>query len=125
MTEHTGTIQATHTLGSAPPGGDSIPVPSSPGNPRSRWYVKHKPETTATEAARKSAGLYGVQIRRLRKFAAGEPLGIGDVNLCERGFLSFTKSIASKIDWLGFVRVGDKWTVNDLGRLRKFLGMEE
>lgn len=94
-------------------------------NPRSRWYVKHKPADTPTEAARKSVGLYNVQIRRLRKFAAGEPLGIGDVNLCERGFLSFTKSIASKIDWLRFVRVGDKWSVNDIPKLRQFLGMEE
>jgi hypothetical protein len=94
-------------------------------NPRSRWYVKHVPETTPTEAARKSVGLYGVQIRRLRKFAAGGPLGIGDVNLCERGFLSFTKSIASKLPWLRIVRAGDKWTVNDVPRLRQFLGMEE
>jgi hypothetical protein len=94
-------------------------------SPRSRWYVVHKLETTPTEAARKSVGLYGVQIRRLRKFAAGEPLGIGDVNLCERGFLSFTKSIASKLPWLRIVRAGDKWTVNNVPRLRQFLGMED
>ncbi len=123
--EHTGTIQVTHTPGSAHPGGDSIPVPSSPGNPRSRWYVKHKPETTATEAARKSVGLYGVQIRRLRKFAVGEPLGIGELKLCERGFLSFSKSITSKVPWLRIIRIGDKWTVNDIQKLRQFLGMEE
>ena len=98
---------------------------SATPNPRSRWYVKHKPAVTPTEAARKSVGLYGVQIRRLRKFAAGEPLDIRDVNLCERGFCGFTKSIASKVPWLRMVRAGDKWTVNDVPRLRQFLGMED
>jgi len=126
MTESTGTIQAdTHTPGSAhPPGG---PTPSQPsgGNLRSRWYVKHKPEITATEAARKSVGFYGVQIRRLRKLAAGDPLPLSDLQLDDLSVGHFSKSIKSKLDWLRLVRTGNGWTVNDLPRLRQFLGMEE
>jgi hypothetical protein len=98
---------------------------SATPNPRSRWYVKHKPEVTPTEAARKSLGLYNVQIKRLRKFAAGEPLGIGDVNLCDRGFQCFVRSMHKRVPWLRIIRAGDKWTVNDVPRLRQFLGMED
>lgn len=92
---------------------------------RGRWYHKHKPIVTPTEAARKSVGLYGVQIRRLLKLAAGEPLPLSDLNLDDLSVGHFSKSIKSKLDWLRLVRKGDKWTVNDIPRLRQFLGMEE
>lgn len=125
--EHTGTIQAdTHTLGSAHPAGGTLHPPQpSAGNPRSRWYVVHTFEDTPTETARKSVGLYGVQIRRLRKLAAGEPLSLGDLNLDDRSVGHFSKSLKTRLGWLRLVRTGDKWTVNDLPRLRQFLGMEE
>lgn len=124
-TDYPGTIQVPHTLGLANPAGGPTPSQPSAGNPRSRWYVKHKPEVTPTEKARKSVGFYGVQIRRLLKLAAGEPLPLSDLNLDDLSVGHFNKSIKSKLDWLRLVRKGDRWTVNDIPRLRQFLGMEE
>ena len=125
MTQHPGTIQVPHTLDRLNPAGGPTPSQPSAGPSRSRWYVKHKPVVTPTEQARKSVGFYGVQIRRLLKLAVGEPLPLSDLNLDDLSVGHFSKSIKSKLDWLRLVRKGDKWTVNDIPRLRQFLGMEE
>ena len=100
---------------------------SATPNPRSRWYAtgKHEVVETPWEQARKECGLYGVQMLRLRKLASGEPLSRGDLNLCHKNFAKFCAIVSSRITWLQIIRAGDKWTVNDVPRLRQFLGMEE
>jgi hypothetical protein len=105
MTEHTSTVQS-----------------------KERWYVTGKREVVETpwEKARKSCGLYGVQMLRLRKLAKGEPLSKGDLKLCDKGFMRFCAIVSARIEWLQIIRAPDrKWTVNNPERLREFLGMEE
>lgn len=131
--EHTGTIQDTHTLGSAHPGGDSIPVPSSPGNhlkpvPLSKWYVTHRDGVTHETRISRATGLTYQQIRRLRKFAAGQFIRGQDLGLDDHAMTMFLVRLRKKMPLLEIKHVrGRGWIVDgeELAKLRLFLGMEE
>lgn len=88
-----------------------------------RWYVTHKHTTTPTEEARKSTGLYHVQMRRLLKLSRGEPVSELDLNLCgKQSVLHFRRSIEKRIPWLRIIPAPDgKITVNDIPRLQQFV----